>query len=70
MVERRGEIMKKFKVIVSRRDRFSVLVEAENEEQAKIIAQSDSNKLNYKNLQDQGSLWVDDIYEEDEDEAA
>jgi hypothetical protein len=62
--------MRKFRVIVSRRERFSVLVEAENEEQAKIIAQSDSNKLNYKNLQDQGSLWVDDIYEEDEDEAA
>ena len=40
--------MKKFRVIVSRRDRFSVLVEAENEEQAKIIAQSDSNKLNYE----------------------
>ena len=61
--------MKKFKVIVSRRDRFSVLVEAENEEQAKIIAQSDSNKLNYEELQAQDSLWVDDIYEE-EDEAA
>ena len=69
MVERRGEIMKKFKVIVSRRDRFSVLVEAENEEQAKIIAQSDSNKLNYEELQAQDGLWVDDIYEE-EDEAA
>jgi len=62
--------MKKFKVIVSRRDRFSVLVEAENEEQAKIIAQSDSNKLNYEELQAQDGLWVDDIYEEDEDEAA
>ena len=61
--------MKKFRVIVSRRDRFSVLVEAENEEQAKIIAQSDSNKLNYEELQAQDSLWVDDIYEE-EDEAA
>jgi len=61
--------MKKFRVIVSRRDRFSVLVEAENEEQAKIIAQSDSNKLNYEELQAQDDLWVDDIYE-DEDEAA
>ena len=39
--------MKKFKVIVSRRDRFSVLVEAEDEEQAKEIAQSDSDKLDY-----------------------
>ena len=61
--------MRKFRVIVSRRNRFSVLVEAENEEQAKIIAQSDSNKLNYEELQAQDSLWVDDIYEE-EDEAA
>jgi hypothetical protein len=61
--------MRKFKVIVSRRDRFSVLVEAEDEEQAKEIAQSDSNKLNYEELQAQDGLWVDDIYEE-EDEAA
>ena len=66
MVERRGEIMKKFKVIVSRRDRFSVLVEAEDEEQAKEIAQSDSDKLDYEELQAQDGLFIDDIYEEDE----
>ena len=59
--------MKKFKVIVSRRDRFSVLVEAEDEEQAKEIAQSDSDKLDYEELQAQDGLFIDDIYEEDED---
>ena len=58
--------MKKFKVIVSRRDRFSVLVEAEDEEQAKEIAQSDSDKLEYEELQAQDGLFIDDIYEEDE----
>ena len=58
--------MKKFRVIVSRRDRFSVLVEAEDEEQAKEIAQSDSDKLDYEELQAQDGLFIDDIYEEDE----
>ena len=58
--------MKKFKVIVSRRDSFSVLVEAEDEEQAKEIAQSDSDKLDYEELQAQDGLFIDDIYEEDE----
>ena len=58
--------MKKFIVIVSRRDRFSVLVEAEDEEQAKEIAQSDSDKLDYEELQAQDGLFIDDIYEEDE----
>ena len=58
--------MKKFKVIVSRRDRFSGLVEAEDEEQAKEIAQSDSDKLDYEELQAQDGLFIDDIYEEDE----
>ena len=58
--------MRKFRVIVSRRDRFSVLVEAEDEEQAKEIAQSDSDKLDYEELQAQDGLFIDDIYEEDE----
>ena len=56
--------MKKFKVIVSRRDRFSVLVEAEDEEQAKEIAQSDSDKLDYEELQAQDGLFIDEVYEE------
>ena len=58
--------MKTFKVIVSRRDRWSVLVKAENEEQAKDIAQDgfDKDKLDYEELQAQDSLWIDDIYEE------
>jgi len=61
--------MKKFKVIVSTRDRWSVLVEAENEEQAKDIAQDgfDKDELDYEELQAQDGLWIDDIYEEDED---
>ena len=60
--------MKKFKVIVSTRDRWSVLVEAENEEQAKDIAQDgfDKDELDYEELQAQDGLWIDDIYEEDE----
>ena len=58
--------MATFKVIVSKRDRWSVLVEAENEEQAKDIAQDgfDKDELDYEELQAQDSLWIDDIYEE------
>ena len=40
--------MKKFKVIVSTRDRWSVLVEAENEEQAKDIAQDGFDKDDWR----------------------
>ena len=58
--------MATFKVIVSKRDRWSVLVEAENEEQAKDIAQDgfDKDELDYEELQAQDGLWIDDIYEE------
>ena len=58
--------MKKFKVIVSTRDRWSVLVEAENEEQAKDIAQDgfDKDELDYEELQAQDGLFIDDVYEE------
>ena len=59
--------MKKFKVFVSRRDSWSVLVEAENEEQAKDIAQDgfDKDELDYEELQAQDGLFIDDIYEEE-----
>lgn len=59
--------IKKFKVFVSRRDRWSVLVEAENEEQAKDIAQDgfDKDELDYEELQAQEGLFIDDIYEEE-----
>ena len=58
--------MATFKVIVSRRDSWSVLVEAENEEQAKNIAQDgfDKDELDYEELQAQDGLFIDDIYEE------
>ena len=58
--------MATFKVIVSTRDRWSVLVEAENEEQAKDIAQDgfDKDELDYEELQAQDGLWIDNIYEE------
>jgi len=58
--------MATFKVIVSKRDRWSVLVEAENEEQAKDIAQDgfDKDELDYEELQAQDGLFIDDIYEE------
>ena len=60
--------MATIKVIVSKRDRWSVLVEAENEEQAKDIAQDgfDKDELDYEELQAQDGLFIDDIYEEDE----
>ena len=59
--------MKKFKVFVSRRDSWSVLVEAENEEQAKDIAKEgfDKDELDYEELQAQDGLFIDDIYEEE-----
>jgi uncharacterized membrane protein len=58
--------MATFKVIVSRRDSWSVLVEAENEEQAKDIAKEgfDKDELDYEELQAQDGLFIDDIYEE------
>ena len=58
--------MATFKVIVSRRDSWSVLVEAENEEQAKDIAQDgfDKDELDYEELQAQDGLFIDDVYEE------
>ena len=58
--------IKKFKVFVSRRDSWSVLVEAENEEQAKDIAKEgfDKDELDYEELQAQDGLFIDDIYEE------
>ena len=59
--------MATFKVIVSKRDSWSVLVEAENEEQAKDIAQDgfDKDELDYEELQAQDGLFIDDIYEEE-----
>ena len=59
--------MATFKVIVSRRDSWSVLVEAENEEQAKDIAKEgfDKDELDYEELQAQDGLFIDDIYEEE-----
>ena len=59
MVERRGEKMKTIKVYIE----GGVCTDV-------VIPKEFHDKLNYKNLQDQGSLWVDDIYEKDEDEAA
>ncbi len=58
--------MATFKVIVSKRDRWSVLVEAENEEQAKDIAQDgfDKDELDYEELQAQDGLFIDEVYEE------
>ena len=58
--------MATFKVIVSRRDSWSVLVEAENEEQAKDIAKEgfDKDELDYEELQAQDGLFIDDVYEE------
>ena len=58
--------MTAFKVIVSKRDRWSVLVEAENEEQAKDIAQDgfDKDELDYEELQAQDGLFIDEVYEE------
>ena len=58
--------MATFKVIVSKRDRWSVLVEAENEEQAKDIAQDgfDKDELDYEELQAQDGLFIDELYEE------
>ena len=52
--------MATFKVIVSKRDRWSVLVEAENEEQAKDIAQDgfDKDELDYEELQAQDGLFM------------
>ena len=58
--------MATFKVIVSKRDRWSVLVEAANEEQAKDIAQDgfDKDELDYEELQAQDGLFIDEVYEE------
>ena len=58
--------MATFKVIVSKRDSWSVLVEAENEEQAKDIAKEgfDKDELDYEELQAQDGLFIDDVYEE------
>ena len=58
--------MATFKVIVSKRDRWSVLVEAENEEHAKDIAQDgfDKDELDYEELQAQDGLFIDEVYEE------
>ena len=58
--------MATFKVIVSKRDRWSVLVEAENEELAKDIAQDgfDKDELDYEELQAQDGLFIDEVYEE------
>ena len=58
--------MKTFEVIVSKRVRFKTTVKAENEEQAKDIAQDgfDKDELDYEELQAQDGLWIDDIYEE------
>lgn len=57
--------MKKFRVFVSTRNCWSVIVEAEDEEQAKDIAQDgfDKDELDYEELQAQDGLFIDDIYE-------
>ena len=60
--------MKTFEVIVSKRVRLKTTVKAEDEEQAKAIAQSDKNNLDYEDItHDYEGLWLDDI-EEVEDE--
>ena len=64
-----NEFLNRLDGILPENDRSKLIKCYPEEEQAKIIAQSDSNKLNYEELQAQDGLWVDDIYEE-EDEAA
>ena len=60
--------MKTFEVIVSKRVRLKTTVKAEDEAQAKAIAQSDKNNLDYEDItHDYEGLWLDDI-EEVEDE--
>ena len=59
--------MKTFEVIVSKRVRFKTIVKAKNEEQAKNIAQSNDSNLDYEDITHSNEeLWVDDIYEDEE----